>query len=337
MSTASVDSPLHVFSTCPPSNRANPRDYLAQAAAVARWSEEHGCTGILVYSDNSQLDPWIVAQTIVHSTRSISPLVAVQPVYMHPYSVAKMVATLSACYQRRVYLNMVAGGFKNDLTALNDPTPHDRRYDRLVEYVQIVTQLLGTSEPVSFEGAFYRVDKLTLTPSVPPAHRPIVFVSGSSEAGLAAARVLGATAIKYPRPAEAEDADTDLSIPCGIRVGIIARPREQDAWDVAHARFPVTRTGQLTRQLATKVSDSVWHQQLAGLADGSRESPYWLVPFENYQTMCPYLVGSYRQVSAEIAKYVALGHRTIILDVPASSEDLGHTWSALRAATKAVA
>jgi alkanesulfonate monooxygenase len=337
MPNASVDSPLHVFATCPPSNRANPRDYLTQAVTVARWSEEHGCTGILVYSDNSQLDPWIVAHAIVSGTRSISPLVAVQPVYMHPYTVAKMVATLGACHQRRVYLNMVAGGFKNDLTALNDPTPHDRRYERLVEYVQIVTRLLETSGPVSFEGAFYRVDKLTLAPSVPPAHRPVVFVSGSSDAGLAAARALGATAIKYPRQAEAEDSDTDLDLPCGIRVGIIARPREQDAWDIAHERFPPTRTGQLTRQLATKVSDSVWHQQLSGLASRDTDSPYWLVPFENYQTMCPYLVGSYRQVSAEVGKYLALGYRTIILDVPASAEDLGHTCAALRAATKAVA
>jgi len=43
------------------------------------------------------------------------PLVAVQPVYMHPYSVAKMVSTLAFLHQRRVFLNMVAGGFKNDL------------------------------------------------------------------------------------------------------------------------------------------------------------------------------------------------------------------------------
>jgi alkanesulfonate monooxygenase len=164
-----------------------------------------------------------------------------------------------------------------------------------------------------------------------------VFVSGSSDAGIAAARALGATAIKYPKPPDAEHAEPDHGLPCGVRVGIIARPREQDAWDVAHARFPATRTGQLTRQLATKVSDSVWHQQLAGLASRTPGSPYWLVPFENYQTMCPYLVGSYRQVSAEITKYVARGHRTIILDVPASSDDLGHTCAALAAAVEAVA
>ncbi len=337
MTTTSLVSTLEVFSTCPPSNRVNPREYLAAAVSVARWSEEHGCTGILVYSDNSQLDPWVVAHAILQHTRSISPLVAVQPIYMHPYTVAKTVATLSACYGRRVYLNLVAGGFKNDLAALNDSTPHDRRYERLIEYVQIVTSLVSSPELISFNGAFYRVDKLALTPSLPPSLQPVVFVSGSSDAGMAAARTLGATAIKYPKPPGEEQQEDEPGVPCGIRVGIIARPREQDAWDVAHARFPASRQGQLTRQLATKVSDSVWHQQLANLGGAADGSPYWLHPFENYQTMCPYLVGNYRQVGMEISRYLSLGYRTIILDVPSSAEDLVHTSAVLAAARTAVA
>ena len=39
-----------------------------------------------------------------------------------------------ARHGQRLWLNMVAGGFKNDLAALNDDTPHDKRYQRLVEY-----------------------------------------------------------------------------------------------------------------------------------------------------------------------------------------------------------
>src|SRR6185503_14297937 len=109
-----------------------------------------------------------------------------------PYAVAKMVASLAYIYGRRVYLNMVAGGFKNDLEALNDPTPHDQRYARLTEYTRIILSLLSTNGPVSFAGDFYTVDKLRMTPSLPPELQPGVFVSGSSEAGLAAALALGA-------------------------------------------------------------------------------------------------------------------------------------------------
>jgi alkanesulfonate monooxygenase len=278
-----------------------------------------------------------VAHAILQHTRSIAPLVAVQPIYMHPYAVAKMVATLSALYQRRIYLNMVAGGFKNDLTALDDRTPHDRRYARLAEYTALVTGLCEGAAPVSRQGEFYSVEALALSPALPAALQPGIFVSGSSEAGLAAARTLGATAIRYPKPAHDEVSPAECGVACGIRVGIVARAREGDAWDAAHARFPPTRRGQLTRQLAARTSDSVWHRQLADAAATSTNSTYWLHPFESYQTMCPYLVGTYGQVAAELNKYIVRGYRTIILDVPPSADELGHTLVALAAATAAVA
>src|SRR5262245_3440717 len=113
---------IQIFSTCPQSSVLDRRDYHTRVAEVARWSEDAGCTGILVYTDNGLVDPWLVAQVIVESTTRLCPLVAVQPVYMHPYTVAKMIATLAFLHGRKVYLNMVAGGFKNDLEALNDTT-----------------------------------------------------------------------------------------------------------------------------------------------------------------------------------------------------------------------
>ena len=64
------------------------------------------------------MDPWLVSQVILESTEQLCPLVAIQPVYMHPYTVAKMIATYAYLHDRRLFLNMLAGGFKNDLVAL---------------------------------------------------------------------------------------------------------------------------------------------------------------------------------------------------------------------------
>src|SRR6266568_5306509 len=323
------ESGLKVFATCPPSFTASPLTYRRDVVDVARWSEAAGCEGILVYTDNSLVDPWLVAQQILTHTNRLCPLVAVQPVYMHPYAVAKMVATLGFLHGRRVYLNMVAGGFKNDLEALNDPTPHDERYARLVEYTTLIMQLLGSTRPVTLDGRYYRVTQVKLTPPLDPALTPGVFVSGSSDAGLAAARQLGALAVRYPKPV----AEYEVSPPpdvalLGIRIGIIARADSADAWSVARARFPEDRRGQITHALAMRVSDSYWHKHLSELAeagtDAGEEQPYWMVPFENYKTFCPYLVGSYDRVAEEIARYVGVGYRTIILDVPASADELEH-------------
>ena len=121
--------PLEVFATSPQSSQVPRDEYLKNVIDVARWSEAAGCRGTLVYTDNSLVDPWLVAQVILQNTKTLAPLVAVQPIYMHPYAVAKMVASYAHLYGRKIYLNMVAGGFKNDLMALNDPTPHDERRD----------------------------------------------------------------------------------------------------------------------------------------------------------------------------------------------------------------
>ncbi len=328
---------IEVFSTCPPSAGVPGDVYRDRVADVARWSEEAGCRGILVYSDNSLVDPWLLSAIIIQHTRALAPLVAIQPVYMHPYWVAKQIASLGHLYGRKLYLNMVAGGFKNDLEALNDPTPHDGRYARLVEYTTIITRLLAATGGVTFEGAYHTVKNLKLTPALPPVLQPTVFVSGSSDAGVDSARALAATAIRYPKPAGEEERPPDGLAAVGIRVGIIAREREADAWAVARARFPEDRKGQLTHQLAMKVSDSSWHQQLSAMADEAAESPYWLVPFQNYKTMCPYLVGSYDRVARELAGYMALGYTAFILDVPPDREELQHTAAAFDRARQAVA
>lgn len=326
---------ISVFSTCPQSRDGDRRGYLERVRDAARWSEHHGCEGMLVYSDNGLADPWLVSSAVLASTTQLCPLVAVQPVYEHPYAIVKRVATYAYLHDRRICLNLIAGGFKNDLAALGDATPHDERYARLTEYTQIITGLLEGDAPVTLEGRHYRVQGLTLAPPISPELRPGILMSGSSDAGLAAARATGAIPIKYPGRAtdERPHAPADGPNP-GVRVGIIARDDGEQAWRIAHQRFPADRKGQLAHRLAMKTSDSQWHRQLSAMAavDAGRDDPYWLGPFENYRTFCPYLVGSHERVALELARYIALGYRTFILDIPPSEDDLAHAAHVFRLA-----
>src|SRR5258706_2743088 len=201
MHDAIADQGLKIFSTCPPSISGRAVAYRSQVEEIARWSEDAGCEGILVYTDNGLVDPWLVSQVIIGATEHLCPLVAVQPVYMHPYSVAKMVASIAFLHGRRVHLNMVAGGFANDLAALNDPTPHDERYARLVEYTEAIQRLLQTAGPVTYERRYYRVSNLKLTPALPPELMPEVLISGSSEEGILSAPPHQAPAPRDPKTA----------------------------------------------------------------------------------------------------------------------------------------
>jgi alkanesulfonate monooxygenase len=333
---------IRVFATTPPSKGEDSDTYLQRVADLARWSEAAGCEGTLVYTDNGLVDPWLLSQVIVERTERLCPLVAVQPVYMHPYSAATMVASLAFLHQRRVWLNIVAGGFKNDLAALGDDTPHDERYDRATEYVHVMLRLIA-GEVTTLDGRYYRVKSLRMTPPVPSELQPGVLMSGSSPAGFAAARAIGAIPVKYPEPPGKEEA-TAGDCEFGVRIGIIARDTEDEAWGIAHERFPEDRQGQIAHAVAMKVSDSSWHRQLSRSDAGSAaengeeqtRNPYWLVPFQNYKTFCPYLVGTHERIADLVAGYVRLGARTFILDVPQSEDDLRHAGLVFDAALGAV-
>jgi alkanesulfonate monooxygenase len=331
-----IDSSLsiRIFSTCPQSRDVESRRYPGLVADVARWSEAAGYEGILVYSDNGLLDPWVVSQLIIGATERLCPLVAVQPIYMHPYSVAKLISTFAALYERRIYLNMLAGGFRNDLLALGDDTAHDQRYERMVEYARIIAALVAGAGPVTVHGRHHRVENLRLAPPVAPALAPGWVVSGSSPAGLSAARELGAIAVRYPLPAAEEQVLAPDGTEAGIRVGIIAREDRETAWRAAYERFPEDRHGQIAHGLAMRVSDSHWHRRLSERADAAaaQDDLYWLGPLRNYKTFCPYLVGDYGSVAGELRRHLDLGVRMFILDIPASADELDHIAMAFAAA-----
>ena len=43
------------------------------------------------------------------TTERLSPLIAVNPISMHPFTAAKCISSLANLYSRKVFLNMVAG------------------------------------------------------------------------------------------------------------------------------------------------------------------------------------------------------------------------------------
>jgi alkanesulfonate monooxygenase len=310
---------IRVYSTCPMWQPGREPDYLERVVAVARWSEAAGHLGMLIYTDNRLLDPWLLAQLVIDSTEHLEPLVAVQPAYMHPFSAAKMVASIGVLHGRRVQLNLVAGGFRNDLLAIGDDTEHDDRYERVREYASVVGDLLRGGRGVTHAGRWYSMHGVRLTPSLPEELFPEFMVSGSSSASLAAARAIGGFSMRYPEPTPAAPDGGAF----GIRIGIVTRPDRADAWAEARRRFPPDRTGELAHAVAAKVSDSLWHQQLSNL-DNVEDPTYWLHPFKTYKTFCPYLVGSYDDLVSELAAWREVGLGAIILDVPASAVELDH-------------
>jgi alkanesulfonate monooxygenase len=313
---------LHLIGSCPVIGSGKSNEYPGLLESVAGWAERDGWEAILIYADNRQADPWLVAQIIVEKTSHLRPLVAVQPLYAHPFAVAKSILTIAQVYGRQIYLNMVAGSFPRDMEALCDTTAHDRRYDRVVEYATIVRDLFKNSGLLSVTGEFYRVKNLQLLPKTQPELWPKFLISGSSQAGVNAARKIGARAIRYLRPAGEYGLDSfDKGLMHGTRLGIVTRETHEAAWEVAHRRYPEDAYGAGIRRVAASVSDSVWVKELSLDIRVPAGHPYWLGPYKNYQTACPFLVGSSKEVIAELAEYIRLGITTFLIEQPEDRED----------------
>jgi alkanesulfonate monooxygenase len=335
--STSVDSqtPLTepaLYTTCPSSANGDAVNFRSDLERVTRWCDRAAYRGALIYTDNSLMDPWLVAQESIHRSRSFVPLVAIQPLYQHPFTVARAVASIAQLHRRRVDLNFVTGGFKADLASLGDTLDHDRRYDRLVEYVEVVRDLLA-GRRVTYSRSYYRLESAKVR-SVPAEDlRPDLFLSGSSSSCKQAAKALGIVRLCYPLPPDAAASEVaEAGTKWGMRIGIVARDSSDEAWAVANTRFPTDPRGVAKQRIISRMSESSWQRNLSLVAEtaartgsgGVGEDTYWLRPFQSYKTFCPYLVGSYDEVAQALRQYFAAGVSTVILDVPESYDDLAH-------------
>src|SRR5207245_6114698 len=99
---------LRIFPAIP--RNADSAKYVDELLRIARFSDRNGFAGILLFTGNDVfVEPWSMAQHILAHTAKIAPLIAVNPIYMHPFTVAKFVSSFVLLYRRKVYLNVVAG------------------------------------------------------------------------------------------------------------------------------------------------------------------------------------------------------------------------------------
>ncbi|QUQ67056.1 LLM class flavin-dependent oxidoreductase [Kutzneria sp. CA-103260] len=325
-----------IYTSIPPMRAGEALDrYRGRIVDVAGHTEEAGFAGILTFTDNRSLDPWLLAQLIIGHTDRIAPLVAVNPVYSHPVAAVRMINTIGGLFRRRVDLNLVSGGFARHLREVGCALPHDDRYDRLREYGEIVQRMLLEERPLKFAGDHYRLNGVRLSPRLPADQVtrlfPKMFVSGASDACRRTQQALGATRLAYPQEIDNQPAGLPFA-GSGVGFGIIARDSSEEAWRVARERFPVTAEGEQLHDLSATRTESRWHRNLADDVSRSpvREDVYWLYPFRSSRTFSPYLVGSHAEVGELLQRYFSLGVSTVILDGLLDEEDLHHAAIALK-------
>ncbi|MGJ4946788.1 LLM class flavin-dependent oxidoreductase [Bradyrhizobium sp. HKCCYLS20291] len=318
---------IRIFATVP--RNLPPREHVGQLLRLARFSDEAGLAGILLFAGNDTLiEPWPMAQHVLAHTRSCAPLIAVNPAYMHPFTVAKFVTSLALLHSRKLFLNMITGAATSDLQSLGETLSHSDRYARLAEFIEIVRQLLSSTRPLTFRGQFYSTEHLQLRPALPPALMPEFLIAGQSEAAHLIARDTGCLMMQMLPP----DLDKGVTSP-GVNLGIFARPTRDQAVREATMLFRDDAEKRALLDYSMAQTDSVWKRQLrdAGQSGDIHDNGYWLLPYLTFESDCPYLVGSYDEIGARLRRLAEQNVTTMILDVIADEAELAHIRKALAA------
>ena len=296
--------------------------------AVAEAVDQLGYAGILLPTGNGCEDALVTAASIAPFTGRLRFLVAARPGHTLPGEAARQHAALDRLTGGRLMLNIVCGGNPADLAGDGLRLGHDERYDQAADYLRIWRGLMA-GETVSYQGQYLSSERgRLLFPPVQAPHPPIYF-GGSSPAAHALAAAQADVYLTWGEPpAQVAEKIADVrrraaahgrTLRYGIRLHLIVRETEAEAWDAArhlirHLSDDTIATAQ--RKLATE-SDSEGQRRMLALHGGSRErlevAPnLWAGVGLVRGGAGTALVGDPQTVADRIREYQALGVDTVV-------------------------
>ncbi len=156
---------------------------------LARVAEECGYAG-LYRSDHftepagphlDALELWASLTWLADNTRRIEFGPLVSPVsFRHPVITAWQASAVDSLAGGRLRLGIGAGWQEREHETYGfDLLDTDRRFARFEEGLEVVTRLLRSEEPVSFEGEFYRLNNALLVPRSPRPGGPPIVIGGN--------------------------------------------------------------------------------------------------------------------------------------------------------------
>ncbi|QGZ54856.1 FMNH2-dependent alkanesulfonate monooxygenase [Paraburkholderia acidiphila] len=308
---------------------------LAYFQQIAVAADTLGYEGVLLPTGRSCEDAWVVASSLIAATRRLKFLVAIRPGLSSPALSARMAATFDRLSNGRLLINVVTGGDTAELEGDGLFVDHDTRYEITDEFLHIWRKLLAashTNEAIDFEGQHLRsVGGKVLYPPVQHPHPPLWF-GGSSPAAHAMAGAHIDTYLTWGEPPaavaskiadiRARAAEQGRTIRFGIRLHVIVRETEEEAWAAADKLISHLDDETVARaQAAFAKMDSEGQRRMAALHGGKRGTRKDLEVYPNLWAGVGLvrggagtaLVGNPEQVAALMKEYAELGIETFIL------------------------
>lgn len=311
---------------------------LAYFKQIAVAADALGYEGVLIPTGRSCEDPWTVATALIDATRRLKFLVALRPGLVTPVQSARIAATFDRLSGGRLLLNLVTGGDAEELEGDGLFLPHAQRYELSDEFLSIWRETLArshTGQSFDYDGQHLRVKGAKLLyPPVQRPYPPLFFGGSSPEAHELAAAQLD-TYLSWGEPpaavaakvaeVKARAARHGRTLDYGIRLHVIVRETEDEAWDAARdlvKHLSPETVAAAQRKFAQM--DSVGQRRMAELHQGRYDPSDIRKGLEVSRNLWAgvglvrggagtALVGNPQQVADRIQEYAALGLTYFVL------------------------
>jgi alkanesulfonate monooxygenase len=244
---------------------------------VVAAAETAGFEYMLVPVQTACWEAWISSAMMVARSKSIRMLVAARPSYINPVLLAKMIATFDQLSGGRICINLIAGQNESEVEGEGIRYPKEQRYELMEEEVRILKLLWTNRTAVDFDGKFHKLTKAQIRPRILQQPYPKFYLGGGSrQAWEISAKHsdvhlfwgdtperIAANIAEIRKLASAHDRADKIGF--GMRLQVICREREQDAWDAAETLVK-DATDRQRQEIKTLYARSAANQRVQELA-----------------------------------------------------------------------
>lgn len=303
--------------------------YIDHLGAIAKAAESVGFQGGLIPSFPNTDDPWVISPLLARETRDFRFMIAFQPGFGNPVHTARAAASLQRATGGRLLFNIITGGGGPAQLWWGDSFSHDDRYGRTSEWLDIVRGVWRSSD-FSYDGKFYQLRGGGLPAALQTEEFPEMWFSGSSDAALSVAARHADYYLSWLEPfdqlgdkfarVKQRTAALGGEQKCAVRVDLVARATEEEAWADIRKGFENV-SDETRRRWRGQATDSVGAARQAALrpSDATRYDELIVAPNLwggfNLLRGGPALgiVGSYEQCAAKLDELIARGTDGFIL------------------------
>ena len=199
---------------------------------------EMGFSSLLTATNyHSMLENYTAAIAALARTKGAGLLIAVRPGMFDAAMYAKMVATAQNLFPGRVRVNIVTGSSPAENAMYGDFEPHEQRYERTREFMQLLRKFWTTDGPINYQSERFHYVGAVLEPK--PVQPIPLYFGGASEPAMRIAAELADCYLLWGEPlamlktriARMKELEQEFgrTVKLGLRTHVVVRETEEEA------------------------------------------------------------------------------------------------------------